>query len=276
MWPLDTQTTKHQQNTHTHPFNGPLSGTTQVSRYQKGKTNLDFFLKQETVSGSSISWAICKCASHSRQITMPTSHHSSLLQARCPSCCPTNGVKALKATKKTSTVSPFIIHNYEIAACTHFVGLLMHICVPYSTPSSLPRSPPFSKLGSECSMLPVLQWLGDAYGFWLKELMVCVTAGVGYSGSSADIPGGVRAVACCYAAGVRAGRPRVVQFPDESTARNCRVGCRHHWTGETPLRTRSRPGNGSRRIIKWNTHTHTHTHLTALFQDYPGKPVPER
>jgi len=27
---------------HTHPFNGPLSGTTQVSRYQKGNTNLDF------------------------------------------------------------------------------------------------------------------------------------------------------------------------------------------------------------------------------------------
>ena len=26
----------------THTFNGPLSGTTRVSRYQKGKTNLDF------------------------------------------------------------------------------------------------------------------------------------------------------------------------------------------------------------------------------------------
>jgi len=26
----------------THPFNGPFSRTTQVSRYQKGKTNLDF------------------------------------------------------------------------------------------------------------------------------------------------------------------------------------------------------------------------------------------
>jgi len=25
-----------------HTFNGPFSGTTQVSRYQKGKTNLDF------------------------------------------------------------------------------------------------------------------------------------------------------------------------------------------------------------------------------------------
>ena len=27
---------------HTHPFNGPFSGTTRVSQYQKGKTNLDF------------------------------------------------------------------------------------------------------------------------------------------------------------------------------------------------------------------------------------------
>ena len=29
-------------HTHTHLFNGPLSRTTQVSQYQKGKTNLDF------------------------------------------------------------------------------------------------------------------------------------------------------------------------------------------------------------------------------------------
>jgi len=30
-------------HTHTHtPFNGPLSGTTRVSQYQRGKTNLDF------------------------------------------------------------------------------------------------------------------------------------------------------------------------------------------------------------------------------------------
>jgi len=28
--------------THTHTFNGPFSRTTRVSRYQKGKTNLDF------------------------------------------------------------------------------------------------------------------------------------------------------------------------------------------------------------------------------------------
>jgi len=29
-------------NTHTHTFSGPLTGTTRVSRHQKGKTNLDF------------------------------------------------------------------------------------------------------------------------------------------------------------------------------------------------------------------------------------------
>ena len=32
-------------------------------------------LEQETVSGSGISWAICKSALHSRQITMPVPHH---------------------------------------------------------------------------------------------------------------------------------------------------------------------------------------------------------
>jgi len=38
-----------------------------VSRYQKGKT-IWILLKQETVSGSGISWAICKSAPRSRQI----------------------------------------------------------------------------------------------------------------------------------------------------------------------------------------------------------------
>ena len=33
-------------------------------------------LKQETVSGSGISWAVCKSAPHSRQITTPTPHRS--------------------------------------------------------------------------------------------------------------------------------------------------------------------------------------------------------
>jgi len=33
---------KFPTTTTLHTFNGPFSGTTRVSRYQKGKTNLDF------------------------------------------------------------------------------------------------------------------------------------------------------------------------------------------------------------------------------------------
>ena len=40
-----------------------MSGSTRVSRYHKGKTNLDL-LEQEIVSGSGICWAICKSAPH--------------------------------------------------------------------------------------------------------------------------------------------------------------------------------------------------------------------
>ena len=83
-------------HTHTHPFNGPLSVTTQVSRYQKGKP-IWILLEQQTVGGSGISWAIYKSAPCSRQKTRPALHHSVFLQAGCPSCCPTNSVKALKA-----------------------------------------------------------------------------------------------------------------------------------------------------------------------------------
>ena len=50
------------------------------------------FLKQETVSGSGITWASRKSASRSRQITTPAPHHSVFLQAGCLSCCPTNSV----------------------------------------------------------------------------------------------------------------------------------------------------------------------------------------
>ena len=65
-------------------------------------------LKQETVSGSGISWAICKSAPRSRQINTPAPHHSVFFQAGCPSCRPTNSVKTLKVT------SPRLLHRYQI------------------------------------------------------------------------------------------------------------------------------------------------------------------
>ena len=76
-------------HTHTRAFNGPFSRTTQVSRYQRGITNLDFTEARD----SGISWAICKSAPCSRQITTPAPHHTVFLQAGCPSCHPTNQSK---------------------------------------------------------------------------------------------------------------------------------------------------------------------------------------
>ena len=95
---------------HTHSFNGPFSGTAWVSRYEKGKP-IWILPKQETVSGSGISWAISKSAPRSRQITTPAPHHSSFLQARCPSCRPTQSVKALKAKHKMPTSPTTLVHK---------------------------------------------------------------------------------------------------------------------------------------------------------------------
>ena len=81
--------------THTHPSNGPFPGLPRWAGTRK-VTPIWIFVKQETVSGSGISWAMCKSAPCSRQITMPAPHHSVFLEAGCPSCRPTNSVKALK------------------------------------------------------------------------------------------------------------------------------------------------------------------------------------
>ena len=75
-------------NTHTHTrLTALCPGLPRWAGTRKVKP-IWILLKQETVGGSGISWAICKPASCSRQITMPVPHHSRFLQAGCPSCCP--------------------------------------------------------------------------------------------------------------------------------------------------------------------------------------------
>ena len=68
-------TISNKTGTHTHPFNGPLSGVPRSAGARKVKP-IWILLEQETVSGSGISWAICKSAPHSRQITTLVPHHS--------------------------------------------------------------------------------------------------------------------------------------------------------------------------------------------------------
>ena len=83
---------------YTHPFNGPFSGTTQVGRYQKVKTSLDFTEARDS------EWQWHQLGHMQVCTSFQTDNHAStpllsFLQAGCFSCRPTNSVKALKAFK---------------------------------------------------------------------------------------------------------------------------------------------------------------------------------
>ena len=83
----------------THTFNGNFffrAGQPRSAGTRKIKP-MWIVLKQETVSGSGISWAICKPAPGSRQKNHASTPACSFLQAGCPACRPTNSIKALKA-----------------------------------------------------------------------------------------------------------------------------------------------------------------------------------
>jgi len=70
-----------------------------VNRYQKGKTNLDFTEARDS------EWQWHQLGHMQVCTSLQTDNHTSTpplssLQAGCPSCRPTNSVKALKANKK--------------------------------------------------------------------------------------------------------------------------------------------------------------------------------
>ena len=81
---------------HTHTFNSPLSGTTWASWYQKGKTNLDF------TEARNSEWQWLQLSHMQVNTLLQTDNDTntqplSFLHIGCPSCCPTNSIKALKA-----------------------------------------------------------------------------------------------------------------------------------------------------------------------------------
>ena len=119
-------------HTHTHPFNGPFSGSTQVSRYQKGKTNLDFTGARDS------EWQWHQLGHMQVCTLLQTDNHAStpplsFLQARCPSCCPTNSVKALKAIYKHTLSTILTWRNelilYMIKKWNHAVDISMYTSV---------------------------------------------------------------------------------------------------------------------------------------------------
>ena len=91
-------------HTHTHPFNGPFSGTTRVSRYHKGKTNLDFSEARD----SEWQWHQLDgpyANLHIAPYRQPHQHPiTQFLQAGCLSRRPNNSVEALKALREAHSV----------------------------------------------------------------------------------------------------------------------------------------------------------------------------
>jgi len=76
-----------------------MSGTTQMRRYQKGQTNLDFTEARDS------EWQWHQLGRMQLCTSLQTDNHAStpplsFLQAGCPLTCPTNSVKALKAHSK--------------------------------------------------------------------------------------------------------------------------------------------------------------------------------
>jgi len=91
-------------HTHTYPFNSFMSGTTRVSRYQKGKTTVDFTGARDS------EWQWHQLGHMQVCISLQTDNYAStpplsFLEAGCPSCHPTNNFKALKAFCSVHSVS---------------------------------------------------------------------------------------------------------------------------------------------------------------------------
>ena len=95
-------------------------------------------LKQETVSGTGISWAICKSAPHSRQVTMPAPHRSVFYRpVALPATQPTVSKHwrhkhwrhrfAWKATFKAEVVKISKMQIRALPICV-FIGFILQFC----------------------------------------------------------------------------------------------------------------------------------------------------
>ena len=118
--------------TYTHPLNGPFSGTTLVSRYQKGKTNLDFTEARDS------EWQWHQLDHMQVCTSLQTDNHAStpLLSFYRPDALPATQPTAskhwrhlqlTKITHRLQLISVSLTHRYS---CRH-----THTC-PHSTDCS--------------------------------------------------------------------------------------------------------------------------------------------
>ena len=124
---INNKSTKFCPITHTHPFNGPFSGTTRVGRYQKSKTNLDFTEARDSEWQWHQLGHMQVCTSLQTDNHANTSIHS-FLQARCPSCSPKNSFNGQK--EKCTNFCPITLHNKRFI---HKRKVVLFFFLPHST-----------------------------------------------------------------------------------------------------------------------------------------------
>jgi len=88
-------------------------------------------LKQETVSGSGISWAICKSAPRSRQTTTPAPHHSVFYR---PDALPATQPTASKhwRYKITYTICTLFLYFSFAAYTVQKTTYVIYVCSSFS------------------------------------------------------------------------------------------------------------------------------------------------
>ena len=124
-------------------------------------------LKQETVSGSGISWAICKSAPRSRQTTMPAHHHSVFYR---PDALPATQPTASKHWRKCSSLANFVIVVIIIKQylmCLWWCKLVIKICVSC-----------FSLANFAVTVVNIKQYVMTAW--WCKFCATAATSAVNY------------------------------------------------------------------------------------------------
>ena len=101
---------KLKHNSTTTPVKRPFVRTTRVSRYQKGKTNLDL-LEQEAVSGSGISWVICKSVPRPRQNNHASTTPLSFFTGQMPFLPPNQQLHSTEGKMTIETTNNSVLNS---------------------------------------------------------------------------------------------------------------------------------------------------------------------
>jgi len=119
-------------HTHTHTFNGLFSGTTQVSRYQKGRTSLDFAEARDS------EWQWHQLGQMQVYTSLQTDNHAQFFTCRMPflppnqqresteSYCSNCGIKATLKSLPSVAESPQV-HSVIGSLCRVAYGVLLQI-----------------------------------------------------------------------------------------------------------------------------------------------------